>query len=99
MRCKGTTKKGKRCRKTVLIDSNYCAQHESQAPPPPPIVYCARCGPEKKETVYKVQIDSNPDQETPLCVSCMLAFQRLMLEFLGVDEIDKKLLEFRENSL
>jgi len=93
MRCRGVTKTGKRCQKQVLIDSDYCAQHESQNPPSEP---CARCG---LASVHEAQVDSNPDSPTPLCENCALAFQRLGLEFLGVEEIDEKLLEFREKEL
>lgn len=92
MRCKGTSKKGKRCKKTVLQDSNYCAQHDDQEPES--IGPCARCGPEK-EAIQEVQV--GPEITVPLCMSCSISLLRTVYEFTGVEDIDVKLLEFRES--
>jgi len=64
---------------------------------------CVRCDDEKhgheKLACYQVHVDAEPGWWRPLCESCALALQRLMLEFLGVPELDEKLLEFREKEL
>jgi len=52
------------------------------------------CVRDKKQAVHQVEMDS---EWKPLCRSCAVAFQRTVLEFLDVDEIDEKMLEFRES--
>jgi len=89
MRCQGTTKSGRGCRKNV--DDGFCAQHESQRPGIQP---CARCGPEKGAVQ---EISVAPDVAVNLCMSCSVAFLRVTLEFVGAIGIDQKLLAFRES--
>ena len=97
MRCKGKIKSGRRCQKKA--DDGYCAQHEDQrvnkvveeAESREP---CARCGP-AKESVQSVSV--GPEIDVPLCMSCSIALLRTVLEFTGVEDIDGKLLEFRES--
>jgi len=102
MRCKGTTKKGTQCRKTVLIDSEYCAQHDTQEPEVvgevveevvEEAIPCASCGPAKAA----VQSISVADLEVPLCMSCLIGVMRTILELIGVEDVDGELLEFRES--
>ncbi len=61
---------------------------------------CVRCDTDEhtheKKANYQVQVDSEPGWYRPLCESCAIAFQRLVLEFLGVPDVDAKLLAFRE---
>lgn len=106
MRCKGTTKKGTQCRKKA--DDGYCANHEDQRVEDVEKVEeveeveeeqevrepCARCGPEK-ESIQDVQV--GPEIKVPLCMSCSIALLRTVFEFTGIEDIDAKLLEFRES--
>lgn len=101
MRCEGTTQKGTQCRKTVLIDSTYCAQHESQEVEVEEVEEevetrdpCARCGP-KKDSVQNVPV--GPGIEVPLCMSCLMELLRMVFEFTGVENASAKLLEIRES--
>ncbi len=84
MKCQGTTKSGRRCQKRV--EDGFCSQHESQRPEIQP---CDRCGPEKGAVQEVLGVN--------LCLSCSVAHLRLNLEFVGADDIDQKILAFREN--
>jgi hypothetical protein len=89
MKCQGKTKSGRRCQKKV--EDGFCSQHESQRPEVQP---CARCGPEKGAVQ---EISVAPSVKTSLCMSCSVAFLYLTLEFVGAEDIDQKVLEFRES--
>jgi len=98
MRCTGTTKKGKRCRRPGIGKSRFCSQHNDHLVVEPgveePREPCARCGP-AKESIQDVQV--GPEISVPLCMSCSISLLRTVLEFTGVEDIDAKLLEFRES--
>jgi len=54
------------------------------------------CVRDEKQAVHQVEIDG---EWYSLCEGCAVAFQRLVLEFLGASDVDEKLLEFREKPL
>jgi len=89
MKCQGITKSGRGCQKKV--DDGFCAQHEDQRPA---VQDCARCGPEKGAVQ---EISVAPGVKTSLCMSCSIAFLYLTLEFVRAEDIDQKVLEFRES--
>jgi len=51
------------------------------------------CVRDEKLAVYQVEVDG---EWYPLCHSCTLAWQRVVLEFVGAEDVDERLLEFRE---
>jgi len=52
------------------------------------------CARDEKQAVHQVLVGT---EWIPLCSSCAVAWQRRMLEFLDVEDVDGKLLEFRES--
>jgi len=112
MRCQGVTKKGRPCLKNADPDG-YCFLHQDQLvveeeveeeieveveleeeDEAEEVKHCARCGPEK-ESVQEVSVGA--EEDVPLCMSCSIALLRTVLEFTQVEDIDAKLLEFRES--
>jgi hypothetical protein len=104
MRCKGTTKKGTQCRRPGVGDSEFCSQHNDHLIPEPKEVEeiehssCNRCGPEK-QAVHSMRVSSLPGTKVLLCESCAFALHSQLLHFLGVEDIDAKMLKFREKKL
>jgi hypothetical protein len=90
MRCKGITGKGTQCRRPGVGDSEFCSQHNDHLIPEPKEVEevehssCDRCGPEK-QAVHSMSVSSLPGTQ--------------ILHFLGVEDIDAKMLKFREKKL
>ena len=104
MRCKGITGKGTQCRRPGVGDSEFCSQHNDHLIPEPKEVEevkygpCDRCGPEK-QAVHSMRVSSLPGTKVLLCESCAFALHLHILHFLGVEDVDDKMLKFREKKL
>lgn len=107
MRCKGITGKGTQCRRPGVGDSEFCSQHNDHLIPEPKEVEeveeverssCDRCGPEK-QAVHRMRVSSLPGAKVLLCESCAFALHSQILHFLGVEDVDDKMLKFREKKL
>ena len=57
---------------------------------------CIRCD---APATNQIHAEAEPGWWRPLCKNCGGEIHQIILEYLGVPEIDKKMLEFRENHL
>lgn len=60
------------------------------------ITTCVRCD---EQATNQIQPEAEPDWWRPMCKNCGYALHKYVLEWLGVPEIDEKMLEYHEGTL